>query len=175
VELEAVTSLLEAAEKQLDRTHAFFPRIDGKFAGLLALLSGQVAILFLNLKPSDLELWFIDVFAALFGVVGCAAGVFLFMCAAPHTKGGGGRSLYYFGTIAKRTEADYIKAFRAETDDDRLDDALAQVWRNSEIVANKFNSLKWAAILIVVAAVPWAAALLSVSLIHHTLPALKGG
>ena len=172
--VEALSDLHALAEKQLERTHALFPRIDGKFAGLLAILSGQVAILALNLKPNDLKLWYIDAFASLFAVTAIAAGVRLFICAWPHLKGGGGRSLYYFGTIAQRTEADFIQAYRAENETDRLDDVLAQVWRNSEIVAAKFNHLKWATILIVVAAAPWTAALLSLSLLHHAIPLIKG-
>lgn len=170
-----MTEQLEIAEHQLDRTHAFFPRIDAKFAGLLALVCGQVAVLALNLRPDDFRLWYIDTLSSLFGIAIIVTGVQLFMCAAPHLKGGGGRSLYYFGTIAQRTEADFIKAFRAETDADRLDDALAQVWRNSEIVAAKFNHLKWATILSVLAAAPWAVTLLSLSLLHHTIPTIKTG
>jgi hypothetical protein len=168
-----MTGPLDIAEAQLNRTHAFFPRIDAKFAGLLAIASGQVAILAVNLRPADLALWFIDVFASLFALAILATGVQLFLCAEPHLKGGGGKSLYYFGTIAQRTEADFIKAFRAATNEERLDDALAQVWRNSEIVAAKFNHLKWATILVVLAAAPWSAALLSLSLLHHALPSLK--
>lgn len=170
-----MTSLLEIAQAQLDRTQAFFPRIDGKLTGLLALALGQVAILAINLKPDDLALWYVDVLGVVFGLLIVVAGVHLFFCAAPSLKGGGEHSLYYFDSIARKTETEYVTAFTGQAEEERVKDALGQVWRNSEIVAAKFNHLSWATMLIVGAAAPWAALILSVSLAHHQMPVVKGG
>ena len=166
--------ILEIAEAQLDRTQDFFPRIDAKLTGLLALMLGQIAILVINLKGDDLRLLYIDAFATLFGALILAAGVRLFLCAAPSIDGGNKQSLYFFDSITDRTRAEYISAFLQKSEEERVIDACEQVWQNSGIVKVKFEHLRWATILIVAAAAPWAATILCVSLAHHQMPTIKG-
>jgi hypothetical protein len=46
--------------------------------------------------------------------------------------------------IAKRTESAYVKETRAVNEEQFADDVLGQVWRNSEILAAKFDGVKHA-------------------------------
>jgi hypothetical protein len=68
---------------------------------------------------------------------------------------GGNLSLVYFREIAKRTEAKFIDEFMAQQEADYVKDVLGQVWRNSEILVEKFNHLKCALTFMAVAVIPW--------------------
>ena len=92
----------------------------------------------------------------------------------PDTWGGMG-SLVYFAGIAARAEAEFRRDYLALTDDELLDDLAAQIWRNAEIVCDKYRAVQ--------AAIRWAtlslllliATLIGTSLIHQALPRLTGG
>ena len=73
---------------------------------------------------------------------------------------GGALSLIYFREIAKRTEAKFIDEFIKQSEEEYLKDMLGQVWRNSEILKEKFDHLKYAFILLALAILPWVVALI---------------
>src|SRR5271155_2079678 len=79
---------------------------------------------------------------------------FLYKIAFP-VLSGGQQSLIYFREIANRTESRFIDEFVAQEESARVRDLLGQVWRNSEILKMKFDALRWAFVLMVVAIVPW--------------------
>jgi hypothetical protein len=160
---------LQSAEQQLDRMHAFFPRIDAKMSALLAIATGEVAIFALNLSPNDLALWYVDVTGTLFAAAIVWVLAQLYFCAGPHLAGGN-QSLIYFREIAKRTEANFIREYLEISEEELLRDVAAQVWRNSEIVSAKFDYLKKATTGLVLSLVPWAIALIATALTHHRLP-----
>ena len=64
--------------------------------------------------------------------------------------------MVYFREIAKRTEAKFIDEFAAQSETDYAKDMLGQAWRNSEILTEKFDRLKWAFLFMAIAAIPWA-------------------
>ena len=72
---------------------------------------------------------------------------------------GGQESLLYFNEIAKRTEAKYIERWKSLEESEYLADLLGQVWRNSEILKQKFEHVKWAFYSLALAIVPWLVAL----------------
>ena len=74
------------------------------------------------------------------------------------TLRGGHKSLIYFREIARRTESNFIDEFVEQEEGARIKDLLGQVWRNSCILTSKFDSLKWAFILVALAIIPWATA-----------------
>jgi hypothetical protein len=80
--------------------------------------------------------------------------IFLYRGAFPSLKGGHA-SLIYFREIANRTEHKFIEEFKAQTDEQHVSDLLGQVWRNSEILKIKFDSLKMAFTLLAWALIPW--------------------
>ena len=96
---------------------------------------------------------------------------FLYRVAFP-SMDGGHQSLIYFREIARRTETNFIDAFTAQDEGLRVKDLLGQVWRNSCILTAKFNSLKWAFILMALAILPWAATVALYSSPHPSIHAL---
>jgi hypothetical protein len=84
---------------------------------------------------------------------------FLYRGAFPQLKGGTA-SLVYFREIARRTEHQFIEGFKDQTEEQRINDLLGQVWRNSEILTKKFDAMKVSFILVAIAIVPWACSLI---------------
>ena len=63
--------------------------------------------------------------------------------------------MLYFNEIAKRTEAKHIETWKSLEESEYLADLLGQVWRNSEILKQKFEHVKWAFYALALALVPW--------------------
>lgn len=165
---------IEVAEKHLDRMHSFFGRIDAKLTAVASWLFVQLAVVALNTKWDDLS--HTQVWVPFFGYAICSsvAARYLWKCIFPESKGGDS-SLIYFGEIARRTEANFIKEYRAMTTDQLLDDLAGQIWRNAEIVRDKYQSVQ--------SGIRWTTAAMGFELttltligwLHHTLPHLPGG
>ncbi|MGA9891003.1 MAG: Pycsar system effector family protein [Xanthobacteraceae bacterium] len=161
----------ETAEKQLDRIMGFFPRVDAKGSFLFALNTGMLAFLFLNLRPTDLNAWFLALPAGVAIVTLAASLINLYRSAYPSLKGGA-ESLIYFREIAKRTEAKYIDAFTKQTDA-YVRDVMGQVWRNSEILTIKYDAVKLAFILTAFTIIPWSIFLSAAAAVHAAGLVLK--
>jgi hypothetical protein len=156
------------ATEQLDRVLGFFDRAESKASVLFAVDTGMLALIALNLRSGDFQDWFLVLLGTLTVVFLGGSFFFLYRCAVPNLSGGNG-SLVYFREIAKRTENRFIEDFLAQTKDERARDVLGQVWRNSEILNLKFNSVKWAFSLTAAALVPWCSFLAIVSVVHAQL------
>src|SRR3546814_5766997 len=74
---------LELVERQLDRTHQFFPRIDSKVTALFAVASGQIAVAAINLSSDDLKQWWISMPLVAFLLIIGWAMINLYRCAYP--------------------------------------------------------------------------------------------
>lgn len=83
---------------------------------------------------------------------------------------GGHQSLVYFREIAKRREAAFIDEFRGISEEEYLTDLLGQVWRNSEILASKFDHLQRALLCLALAIFPWLISLITFALITPIKP-----
>jgi hypothetical protein len=142
------------ARDQLNLVLSFFSRVDAKASALLAIDTGMLALLTSKAPPFAT----MPVLSyALAGVTVAMLGGslwFLYRVAFPSLDGGH-QSLIYFREIARRTETNFIDAFRAEEEESRVKDLLGQVWRNSRILTRKFDALKWAFILMALAILPW--------------------
>jgi hypothetical protein len=153
------------AEKQLDRVLGFFPRVEAKASFLFALDVGLLGYGAVNLGREDLHSVYVAVFAAAFLALTVASLFHIYWCVFPHLKGGA-NSLIYFREIARRTELDFADAFLSRTDESHTRDAAGQIWRNSAILKLKFDYLKRAFVLTMLAIAPWAGFLASVALLH---------
>jgi hypothetical protein len=160
---------LEVYERQLDRIHSFFPRIDTKVSALFAISSGQVAIATLNLTPNDLKHWWIAITFVVFLIAVIVVFVNLYRCSYPHLKGGNS-SLIYFNEIAKLREAEYIEKFGTLTVNNLKSDLSGQIWRNSEIVSLKYGYLKLATVAAILSVIPWTIFLTATSVFHARIP-----
>jgi hypothetical protein len=148
---------LKEARDQLTLVLGFFARVDAKASVVLAINTGMLAVLASNAPPLVRMSVIACILAGLAGVTIAGSLWFLYRVAFP-TLHGGHHSLVYFREIAKRTESNFIEDFLAQDDTVRVKDLLGQVWRNSEIVKLKFDSLRWAFILMALAITPWVAA-----------------
>jgi hypothetical protein len=123
-------NLLPICQSQLTLVLNFFPRVDSISSVLLAINTGIIT-----------SLWH------------------LYKGAFPRLEGGEG-SLIYFREIAKTTEANFVSEFARQDEPTYVNDLLGQVWRNSQILTEKFDHLKKAFWALGLAIVPWAIALL---------------
>ena len=67
--------------------------------------------------------------------------------------------MVYFSEIAARTEVKFVDEFITQRETEYTKDVLGQVWRNSEILKQKFAHLKTAFVLTAWSVLPWTIAL----------------
>lgn len=152
-------ALRAASKEQLALVLGFFPRVDAKLSVLFAINAGMLAVLGTNAPPlKDLSLAMLLI-GGLAVLLIAASIVFLYRGAFPRLKGGGA-SLVYFREIAQRTEQEFVEEFKLQDEEAYINDLLGQAWRNSEILADKFDALKVAFTLVAVAILPWLLSLL---------------
>lgn len=150
--------LTEAAKNSLERVLSFFPRVDAVSSVVLGVDIGMLALLANSILPLKTLEWRSLAFVAVAVVLIGSSLINLYRGSFPKLTGGW-RSLLYFREIAQRDEAEFIREFLAQNEDDYLNDLLSQIWRNSEILTLKFNHLRLAFIFLAWAVVPWAIAL----------------
>jgi hypothetical protein len=160
--------LIDSAKDQLNRILGFFSRVDSKASVLLAVNTGMLAILVSNMPPVRSFDWRMLIVAVpLF--FSAMSYWHLYKEAFPNLKGGHD-SLIYFREISKRTESRFIEEFRSQRDDAYLNDLLSQIWRNSEILTEKFDHIHLAFNYLTLAIVPW---LLSLAVLVSKNTSLK--
>lgn len=168
-----VGTRVECAERQLALVQSFFGRVDTRMTALFAILTGQAAVLVLNLHTADFRNAYAIGPAILFTAIAIVALQGLYRCAYPDLKGGE-RSLVYFAEIAKLREAEYVKAYTKITDQALLDDLTAQIWRNSKILAAKYTALKRATIAVGLGTAPWLWTLGKLAYDYGRMPTVGG-
>jgi hypothetical protein len=147
--------LLAQAKDQLNLVLSFFSRVDAKASVVLAMDTAMAGYLASRLpSPKTVLPWLLLIPLLAFVLIGISVWQ-LYKGAFPNLTGGK-RSLVYFREVADRTEANFIDEFTEQSEVDRAKDLLGQVWRNSEILTEKFNHLKSAFIFMALAVVPWA-------------------
>jgi len=150
--------LIAACRDQLKLVLSFFPRVDAKSSVVLAIDTGMLGYLATRLPSIDSLHWWEFISPSLAFAALALSLWHLYKGVIP-TLEGGDRSLVYSREIAKRTESRFIDEFTAQQESDYIKDVLSQVWRNSEILTDKFEHLKWSFILMAGAVLPWTIAL----------------
>ncbi len=145
--------LTDIAKDNLSRVLGFFPRVDTVSSIVLAVDVSALALLASNAPPlNGLDGWAV---LALVAVVLIGLSLYhLYKGAFPRLDGGP-LSLIYFREIANRKEAEFTKAFKEQDEEFYLNDLISQVWRNSEILTQKFNHLNYAFTFLALSVVPW--------------------
>ena len=151
------------AKDQLNLVLSFFARVDSKASVVLAVDTAMLGYLAAKIPqitwpPS----WSLVIPMSAFALIFISVW-HLYKTAFPNLKGGSS-SLVYFREIAVRTESKFIDEFSAQQESAYARDLLAQTWRNSEILVEKFNHLKCAFIFMGLAVVPWTIALVQFSI-----------
>jgi len=158
------------AKEQLNLVLSFFSRVDAKASVVLAVDTGMAGYLASRFPPpKTMATWELLAPCMAFVLIGISLW-HLYKGAFPNL-GGGNLSLIYFREIAKRTEAKFIDEFTAQSESNYVKDVLGQVWRNSEILVEKFNHLKSAFIFMALAVLPWTVALAQFSMVTATVAA----
>jgi hypothetical protein len=145
--------LLELSQDQLNRSLGFFPRLDVQASILLAVNTGMLAIIASN-APSIRSFEWYMIFSSIPVVLIGLSLYSLYQQVFPRLEGGS-QSLIYFQEIAKKTESQYIEAFKNQNEEAYITDLLAQIWRNSEILKLKYRYLKSAFIFTACSIIPW--------------------
>ena len=164
------SQFLTIANEQLNRVLDFFPRGEAKASVVLAVDTGMLALLAINAPPIRALEWYM-LFAVIPVLLTTLSIIHLYQGAFPKLKGGP-QSLVYFREIANRTESKFIEEFKAQTTDAYINDVLGQVWRNSEILTEKFDHLRWAFTFLALSIVPWIIALAMFAAKHATASSL---
>jgi len=129
----------------------------------------MLALLATNLKVEDLKIWWIAV-PALFSLIAISFGLWcLYHCTFPRLDGGA-NSMIYFQEIAKRPEVNFVQEFTRLDHEEFTREILSQVWRNSEIVSQKFRWVRSAYHWTLIAMLPWFVFLCMASISHGQLP-----
>lgn len=142
---------------QLDRIIGFYEQADSKAQVVFAVGAGMLALLGSNAPPLRSFRWPM-LFTAIPVVLIALSFWHLYRQLFPRLEGGAG-SLIYFREVARRPEAEYASAFKAQTEDAYVADLLGQVWITSEILRRKYDHLKSAFVLMALAVFPWALSL----------------
>lgn len=156
---------IELVSTQLDRTLDFFARVETKSSVLFASNIGIATLILLNLVPTDVTTWYVAVplIATMLLVVNST--YHLLAASYPSLKGDP-TSLFYFRSVGQRTEQEYVKMFHDKNDDELLDDLLGQVWRNSQILTEKFDHVTASFRQTIFALLPWAWFLIVSAIVH---------
>lgn len=164
--------IVKASDCQLDRILGFFPRVDAKASFLFAADVGMLGVMATNFARGDLALWSETIPAVIAAILLCASLLFVYRASFPALSGGA-ESLIYFREIAKKTEANFIEAFRKQSEDAITRDLLAQVWRNAEILKLKYDAIKISFVLTALGVVPWCLFLVASGVNHSAGVILK--
>jgi hypothetical protein len=162
----------EFSAKHLDRVLGFFARVEAKASFLFAIDTTLLALIALNLRKSDLHLWYVMVPGVAAVLLLLCSLWYIYQCHFPKLDGGSG-SLVYFAEIAKRTETRFISDCETLTEADLTKDYLGQTWRNAQILTAKFSHVKTAFTLTGGALIPWFAFLVATSITNAETPLLR--
>lgn len=164
---------LNIIEAQLGRVLCFFPRVEARISGLFAANTVLLAVAALNVEAGDLKQWFVGGPAALTLLALLGSYFFLYQANFPDRRGGH-NSLVYFVEIQKRTENDFITDYLACDEERYGRDMLGQVWRNSQILCDKYIAVSRAIYCTSAALAPFLLFLVATAIVHSRVPLFKG-
>ena len=163
---------LTFALAQLDRVQAFHGRAEGRVPALLATNVAMAIITIINLTKPVLDSAWVGV--AAFALVFTGYAIFrLLVLSYSRLDNKVKPSLLYFGDVARQKSDVYVAAASQASAADLIDDALCQVWRNSEILDAKFARAQRAFFATVAAICCWLIFLLDVTIQTGALPMLS--
>lgn len=151
--------LIDLTRDQLNRLLCFFPRVNAKISVLLSVAIAMLALLASMAPLKELQWNSRPALIAFVALALIALSLFLLYQASFPRLAGGRRSLLYFREIAKRKETAFIADFNEQSEESYLKDLLAQVWRNSEILKQKYDYIKYSFTVLLCAFPPWLLAL----------------
>lgn len=163
---------IEVAFKQLELVLSFFPRLESKSTAVFSVNIGVIIVMFANITFSDISRWQVTV-PLIIGIL-CNTNSLhkIFQASYPQTEGGMQSSIYY-AQIARMTEFNFIERIKNRTNQDLYSDLLGQVWRNSEILDKKTNSISKAYFWTTISIIPWSIFIVASSVMNMKIPTLN--
>jgi hypothetical protein len=149
---------LKDARDQLGTVLGFFSRVDAKLSTVLAIDTAMLASLSASVPPVQRVSPWMAIAPVISAGLLVASYVYLYLGGFPNVKGGH-HSMVFFKEIAACTESKFIEEYSNQTPDSLRRDVLGQVWRNSEILVEKYRSLPLAFVCMAVGAIPWSISL----------------
>jgi hypothetical protein len=162
---------LPVISAQLDRTLSFFSRVESKSSLLFASNIGILSIMLYNVSYQDIKNWYVVVPVILASVLVAFSLGHLYLASFPDTKGGN-ESLFYFKSVGSNTEQNYVDTFTKKTDLEIEKDLLGQIWRNSQILNDKFSHVENAYKFSLLSIIPWIFFLFASSFVNTRTPLL---
>jgi hypothetical protein len=153
---------INAAKDQLNRTLSFFPRVDAKASVIFAVDTSLLAFLATRAFPYGQLGW--EWFSIILTLALMAISYWHLYKAAFPSLDGGQESFLYFQEISKRTEANYIDAWKKMSDSEYLNDLMGQIWRNSVILKEKYDHVKWSFYSLALSIAPWISSIVILSI-----------
>ena len=153
---------LAAAQSQLNLVLGFFGRVDTKLSVVLGINLALLGVLFTKILSTEKISILSLVAAGVFVILVTLSFVQLYRGSFP-TLEGGHASIVFFREIQKKSEAEFIRAYRETTAEALAEDYLGQAWRNSKILTMKFDRLKSSYVLMAWAILPWAFTIISLA------------
>ncbi|MFW9438924.1 Pycsar system effector family protein [Xanthomonas euvesicatoria] len=153
---------LSAAQSQLNLVLGFFSRVDTKLSVVLGIDLAMLGVLSTKIVATDKPTLISICGAAIFGMLLIASFMQLYRGSFPNLEGGHA-SIVFFREIQKKSETEFLKAYREASAEALAEDYLGQAWRNSKILTMKFDRLKSSYIYMAWAVLPWAVTLMSLT------------
>ncbi|NGP88859.1 Pycsar system effector family protein [Fodinibius halophilus] len=152
---------IEKAELSLSRMLEWVRASESRISIIFSISTAMIGVVIVLLKTADsVDCWGLGLgivtLALLLTTVAISAIAIL-----PETEGPG--SFIYFGAIAKKQADQYTEEFKALSDEEYLDDLLAQCHRNAEIANKKYKWVQRSMGCLFLSIVPW---LLSIYLLY---------
>jgi len=151
--------LIEVSRDNLSRILSIFPRVDALSSVVLAIDISLLAVLAANTPSLQIINRFQIITAGVFILIVGVSLYHLYKCSFPRLECEE-KSLIYFREIAELEQLEFAKEFFGQTEKEYLHDLIKQIWRNSEILKQKFQHLKNAFRFLVFSLVPWVISLL---------------
>ena len=145
---------LGLARKNLEYLLEWVGRFDSKSSVILGIDTGMLGVL-ATFAPAQ-NLWDSQMRDSAILSIGLllASLLFVYLGNYPRLKGPS-ESLFYFGSIRRKCFKQYQQEFSKRSTEEHLKDMLEQCHRNSKILNQKFNYLKWAYHFLIFSVLPW--------------------
>ena len=165
--MSAQNERLQTAQWVFERHLAWIAAAEVKVGVVVAIDTAMLGGLGAAFSSADVEMltYWVVLFSMATAILLAVGLVSAAIAVLPRVKGPA-KSLLFFARIAPLAEGDYIDKFKSASQEELLDDWLAQIHRNAQVACDKFHWVRQSLLWSFLAILPWFAAI--VMLIHQS-------